>query len=67
MDPQRANDLLRYGIHCLQGRNIVASPRGRVQIALILMKELARGGYWWQVKILQHWIHRAQGGEFGGA
>lgn len=64
MDPERANDLLRYGIRCLQGRNIVASPKGRVQIALILMKELARAGYWWQTKILQHWIHRAQGGEF---
>lgn len=67
MDSQRANDLLRYGIRCLQGRNIVATQKGRVQIALILMKELASSGYWWQTKILQHWIHRAQGGEFAGA
>jgi len=64
MNPERANDLLRYGIGVLQGKHIVCSQKGRVQIALILMKDLARAGYWWQVKILQHWIHRAQGGEF---
>ena len=63
MDVERANDLLRYGIGVLRGENIVASPKGRVQIALILMKELASEGYWWQVKILQYWLHRAQGGE----
>ena len=63
MDPERANDLLRYGIGVLRGENIVASPKGRLQIALILMKELASEGFWWQVKILQYWIHRAQGGE----
>ena len=63
MDPERANELLRYGIGVLRGQNIVATQKGRVQIALILMKELASEGYWWQVKILQYWIHRAQGGE----
>jgi hypothetical protein len=63
MDVERANDLLRYGIGVLQGKHIVASSKGRLQIALILMKELASEGYWWQVKILQYWIHRAQGGE----
>ena len=63
MDPERANDLLRYGIGVLRGENIVASPKGRLQIALILMKELASEGFWWQVKILQYWLQRAQGGE----
>ena len=63
MDVQRANDLLRYGIAVLRGQNIVSSPKGRVQIALILMRELASEGYWWQVKVLQYWLHRAQGGQ----
>jgi len=63
VDPERANELLRYGIGVLRGENIVASPKGRLQIALILMKELASEGFWWQVKILQYWIHRAQGGK----
>ena len=62
MNPERANDLLRYGIAVLRGQNIVSSPKGRVQIALILMRELASEGYWWQVKILQYWIHRFQSG-----
>jgi len=66
MNPERANDLLRYGIGVLQGKYIVCKPKGRVQIALILMKDLARAGYWWQTKVLQAWIHRAQGGEFSG-
>ena len=62
MDLERANDLLRYGIGVLRGENIVASPKGRVQIALILMKELSSEGFWWQVKVLQAWLHRFQGG-----
>jgi hypothetical protein len=41
----------------------VATRKGRLQIALILMKELASEGFWWQTKILQHWIHRFQGGD----
>lgn len=67
MDPERANDLLRYGIGVLQGKHILATRKGRVQIALVLLKELSRDGYWWQTKVLQHWIHRAQGGEFDGS
>jgi len=63
MDPQRANDLLRYGIGVLQGKYIVATQKGRLQIALILMKRLASSGYWWQTKVLQAWIHRFQGGQ----
>jgi len=63
MNPERANDLLRYGIGVLQGKFIVCKPKGRVQIALILMKRLANAGYWWQVKVLQAWIHRFQGGQ----
>jgi len=59
-DVQRANDILRYAIGVLKGQNVVCSDAGRVQIALILMKDLASDGFWWQVKILQHWIHRFQ-------
>ena len=61
MDSQRANELLRYGIGVLRGQNIVASPKGRVQIALILMKELSSEGFWWQTKILQYHLHKFQG------
>jgi hypothetical protein len=64
MDIERANDLLRYGIGVLQGKYIVATQKGRLHIALILKKRLASAGFWWQVKVLDAWIHRAQGGEF---
>ncbi len=64
MDQQRANCLLRYAIGVLRGRHIVSRRKGRLQIALILMNRLEEEGFWWQTKILQHWIHRFQGGEF---
>ncbi len=51
MDQQRANCLLRYAIGVLRGRHIVS-------------RRLEEEGFWWQTKILQHWIHRFQGGEF---
>jgi hypothetical protein len=63
VEPSEANEILRYGIAVLRGQNIVCKLSGRVQIALILMKRLSEEGFWWQVKILQYWIHRAQGGQ----
>ena len=65
MDVERANDLLRYGIRCLQGRNIVSKLKGRIQIALILKKRLESEGFPWQARTLSYWIHRAQRGDFG--
>jgi hypothetical protein len=64
-DVERGNSVLRWCIGCLKGENIVSKLEGRVQICLILKKELASKGLWWQVKVLDFWIHRAQGGEFG--
>jgi len=66
LDYNRANELLRYGIACLRGKaGIVASEKGKLELALIMKKDLARMGAWWQVKVLDHWIHRFQKGEFG--
>jgi hypothetical protein len=63
MDVQEANNVLRYGIAVLRGQNIISKPAGRIQIALVLMKRLSEEGFWWQTKVLQFWIHRAQGGQ----
>jgi hypothetical protein len=60
-----ANEVLRYAIAVLRGENVVSKVSGRICIALILKKRLAQDGFWWQVKVLDFWIHRAQGGEFG--
>lgn len=61
----RANDLLRYGISVLKGTSgMVSSEKGKLQVALILKKDLARMGAWWQVMVLEHWIHRFQRGDF---
>lgn len=64
MDSARANELLRYGIGVLRGRHIKSSEKGRLQIALLLKEDLEEMGAWWQVKILNSWIHRAQRGDF---
>jgi hypothetical protein len=60
-----ANNVLRYAIGVLRGENVVSKVSGRICIALILKKRLAQDNFWWQVKVLDFWIHRAQGGEFG--
>ena len=62
--PSRANELLKYGIDVLRGRLVIARPEGRIQIALIVLEDLHEMGAWWQHRILEFWIHRAQGGEF---
>ena len=67
MDPERANELLRFAIAVLQGRMMKATPKGQLEVALILKKELASMGAWWQVLRLENWIHRAQGGKFHGS
>jgi hypothetical protein len=61
----RANDLLRYGISVLKGTSgMVSTDKGKLQVALILKKDLAEMGAYWQVMVLEYWIHRFQGGEF---
>jgi hypothetical protein len=65
IDKARANDLLRYAIAHLRGENVVSSTPGKIQIALIIKQDLEDMGAFWQARILSHWIHRAQGGEFG--
>jgi hypothetical protein len=62
---ERANELLRYGIACLRGKNIVSKVEGRIAIALHLKDRMEEEGQWWQARTLNFWIHRAQGGEFG--
>jgi len=64
VDPDRANELLRYGIGVLRGQYIGATQKGRIHVALLVREELVEMGAWWQARTLNFWIHRAQGGEF---
>jgi hypothetical protein len=64
-DVEWANDTLSFAVKTLQGKIEISKVRGRIATALVLRRELAERGFWWQVKVLNHWIHRAQGGEFG--
>ena len=59
-----ANNLLRWAIGVLQGKNIVSRPSGRLHLALYVLSELQDAGFWWQSKRLENWIHRFQGEEF---
>lgn len=59
-----ANETLRFCIATLQGKIEVSKVKARISTCLYLKGVLAETGFWWQVKILDHWIHRAQGGEF---
>lgn len=63
-DVQWANRTLSFAVRTLQGKIELSRTKGRIHTAMILRDELAQRGFWWQVKILDHWIHRAQGGEF---
>ena len=64
-DVEWANDVLRFCIKTLKGEIEVSKIRARISTCLVLKRRLAEKKFWWQVKVLDHWIHRAQGGEFG--
>ena len=57
----RANEILRYAISVL-GSNppIVATTKGKFEVVLALKRDLSRMDAWWQVKILEHHIHKWQ-------
>ncbi len=63
-DVEWANDILRFCIATLQGKIEVSKVPRRISTALYLKGLLAERRFWWQVKVLDAWIHRAQGGEF---
>lgn len=63
-DVDWANETLRFCIATLQGKIEVSKVKARISTCLVLKRRLASKGFWWQVKILDHWIHRAQRGEF---
>ncbi len=63
-DVDWANETLKFAIATLQGKIEVSRIRGRISTCLYLKRLLAEKGFWWQVKVLDAWIHRAQGGEF---
>lgn len=63
-DVDWANETLKFCIATLQGKVEVSKVRARISTCLYLKGLLADRGFWWQVKILQSWLHRAQGGEF---
>jgi len=64
IDVEWANDTLRFAVATLQGKVEVSKVRARISTCILLKHRLAEKGFWWQVKVLDHWIHRAQGGEF---
>lgn len=64
-DVDWANETLKFCIKTLQGEIEVSKVKGRISTCLILKRRLAEKGFWWQVKVLDHWIHRAQRGDFG--
>lgn len=53
-----ANDQLKYAIGVLQGCHVISTPKGRIQIALIIKENLLDEGFWWQVGILEIWLCR---------
>jgi len=59
-----ANETLSYAIQVLKGRKIVSRLKGRIFLALYLRDMLLDYGFWWQAKVLEIWIRRAQKGEF---
>ena len=57
----RANEILRYAISVLsKDPPIVATAKGKLEVVLVLKRDLARMGAWWQVKRLENHIHRWQ-------
>ena len=64
MNKEWANEILSYTIQMLKGRKIGSRPKGRIYIALYAKELLKRYGFWWQAKILEIWIKRAEKGEF---
>jgi hypothetical protein len=61
----RANDLLRYGISVLKGTSgMVSTEKHKLHVALIIKDDLVQMRAYWQVMVLEYWIHRFQGGEF---
>jgi len=58
---ERANELLRYAISVLsKNPPIVATAKGKIEVVLVLKRDLARMKAWWQIKILEHHLHRFQ-------
>lgn len=63
-DVDWANETLKFCIATLQGKIEVSKVNARISTVLHLKQRLVEKRFWWQVKVLEHWIHRAQGGEF---
>jgi len=59
-DKKRANDLLRLGIHIIQGKVYSSYYESTLQDLLLIKEELEGMGAIWQAKILNYWIHRFQ-------
>jgi len=55
-----ANEQLRFAISVLEGKGVVATWKGRLQIALYVKDRLDEYGFWWQAMRIENWIHRLQ-------
>ena len=57
----RANEILRYAISVLKGTSgMICTRKGKLEVVLVLKRDLARMGAWWQVKRLEYQIHHWQ-------
>jgi hypothetical protein len=59
-----ANNLLKYSIRILQGKEFKANKRTIITHVLDNKRKLKDAGFWWQSRTLDYWIHRYQRGDF---
>ena len=53
-----ADDQLRFSIGVLQGKFVICSRKGRIQLALISKALLKEHNYAWHSDRIDNWIHR---------
>jgi len=63
-DIEWANELLRYSIRVLQGKEFEANKKTLLQHALDNKRVLCESGCLWQAQTLSYWIHRFMRGDF---
>ena len=61
LNVDRANELLCYAISVLNNKSgMVATEKGKLEVALALKRDLVRMKAYWQVKVLEYHLHQWQ-------
>jgi hypothetical protein len=63
-DVDWANETVSFIAKTCQGKIEISKVRARIATCLVLKRELASRGFWFQAKIADYWIHRLQRGDF---